>query len=400
MSTIDELHPASFKGVPFLVDSSTVVGGIKNVKHSFPNSNKQSIESLGLNPDSFDVSATIAADVEGNLYFERRNKLLLALKDGTSGILVHPFYGQINNIKATSFSIEESMSSIGKCSINIVFELDDTTGLPNVDANTLPIISNQAGIILETIAKDISSNFSVSNKYPSNFTNAIDVVNSIIETFNKNTSFLSVSADKINTFSSEVSYLAENIASLVSNPVQLADGITGLFDTVNGLYATVDSTFEVLTKFFTFGEDITRADNTTVSRVERNRNNDLLDGMMQAESLVLAYDNAVQMSFLTIDQVSTVENILEKQYQQVFSNKHLSSSALGLITDYRSLVQEFFNKEKLNTRRIIGIRTNIIPSAVLAYQYYGSTELASNLAGLNTDLNTSFLEGTLEIITS
>ncbi len=62
-------------------------------------------------------------------------------------------------------------------------------------------------------------------------------------------------------------------------------------------------------------------------------------------------------------------------------------------------VQDFFDDEKLSAKRIIEIETNILPARVLTYQYYGSSELAPQIIGLNSDINVSFYEGTKEILT-
>ena len=61
--------------------------------------------------------------------------------------------------------------------------------------------------------------------------------------------------------------------------------------------------------------------------------------------------------------------------------------------------QAFFDEAKLNASQIIPFKSNVIPAPVLAYKLYGSTDLTETLIDLNNDLNTSFLEGTLDIIT-
>ena len=78
----------------------------------------------------------------------------------------------------------------------------------------------------------------------------------------------------------------------------------------------------------------------------------------------------------------------------------ISSKSIGLLEDQRTVAQEFFNQQKLNTQQIITVDTQLLPARVIAYQYYGSSELGPDIAVLNDEINVSYMSGNIEIFTA
>ena len=209
---------------------------------------------------------------------------------------------------------------------------------------------------------------------------------------------VTASADAIDSFSSELNDFSASVNSLITNPSNLADSVTSLFNTIDGLYTSVDATVEVLQGFFDFGDNDIEPENTTAIRVESNQNNNVLNGTMQGEALILSYFNATQVTFSTVEDLDELSQRLEDQYQRIITNG-LSEDAKSTITDLRTETQKFFDAQRVSIRQIITVETNIIPARVLAFQYYGSSELGADIAGLNNDPNVSFLEGSTRILT-
>lgn len=400
MAIVEDLHPGSYKRVPFLLQISEVSGGRKTVKHPFPNSDRQAIEDLGLMPRTFEITAIITSDADGENYFNRRDRLIQKLEDGQSGILIHPFYGTINGVKVTSYTLSEDISRVGDGVLNIVFEIDSTTGIPTVVENTLSTIDDQAFESLGFLGDEIKILFNVSANNPSNFQKAVTKIEEMADRFEEDTSFLQVQADEINRFSAELIEFQQNVTAFVSNPIALADSVTSLFNTVSGMYANAGATFQVLTQFFDFGENDAEIVQDTTSKVEAAQNEAVLNGNMQGQSLVQAYVSAAEITYVTVDQVDEVAGILEQQYQTLISNQDLTSDTLDSITDLRVTIQEFFDGQKLTASQIIEVKSKVVPARVLAYQYYGESTLGADLAELNEDLNVSFLEGDLKVFTS
>lgn len=77
----------------------------------------------------------------------------------------------------------------------------------------------------------------------------------------------------------------------------------------------------------------------------------------------------------------------------------LSSETIGELEDLRTTTQGLFNDQKLSAKQIINVQTQELPARVIAFQYYGSSDLGANIAELNNDINVSNLKGNIDILT-
>ena len=109
MSVLEQLQPASFRGIPFLVNAETKTGGKKTVTHEYVGSDKRFTEELGLLPPSFSIEAVI----HGNEAISTRLLLEDALDEPGLGILVHPVYGAIE-VKSTIYSVNSNQTKTSK----------------------------------------------------------------------------------------------------------------------------------------------------------------------------------------------------------------------------------------------------------------------------------------------
>lgn len=406
MSLPEDLLPGSFRGISFLMTGATTTGSKKLVKKQFPNSPRQSLENLGRIPQTLNVSAILT----GDNYLQRRNALIIALDNEDFGTLIHPFYGTVENVIAANYSIEERMSSLADTVLSIVFEINTTAGLPEESGTTLSVINTSNLDVVSASGDSYIESFQVSEEFPNNFTEAASKMGDLVDAFSENTTFLSVAADEIDSFSLQLSEFANSITQLVTDPVAFVDSVNGLYQTMNNLYATPGATYAVLRQFFNFGDDDNFIQPNTTSRTERIQNNSVLNQYVQAQALSYSYLNVTEIQFDNVDQVQEIAEQLEIQYQKIFNNLTvngqnpnigISPDAKSSITDMRVLLQEYFNDQRLNTQQIIGVYTNSLPARFIAYQYYGSSNLGEEIAELNNDLsNPSFVEGDIRILSS
>lgn len=398
---LNETLPASYAGVSFLTIRSSIDGGRKDALKEFVNSNLQNIEDLGLRPRTFNMTAVINVDRNGDNYFSRRDNFLRVLEKGGTDVLIHPLYGRIENIVVRSYTLTEDFATLGQASFSIVFAISDTTGTPIASGDTLSVVDSSVNTALAAVNTYVSNTFSVSTGFPANFTNAVNKANDIANAFETNTTFFQVAANSINEFSSELVEFQSNITSLVSSPNALVNSISRLFTTVNGLYDSTSSTFEVVERFFDFGDEDeeTPIQQTTAGRVERARNQNLLNNLVRSNALLLNYGNASQTTFTTVTEVESVSQTLEEQYQKVITQADFDRATLDTISQARVEVQQFFDQQQLNASQIVDVSTVTLPARAIAYQYYGNSTRGFNIASLNEDANVSFISGDIQVFT-
>ena len=340
MALFDELYTASYKGIPFIVDSSNVDGGQKTAIHEFINSNVQSVEDLGLRPRTYTVQAIIIdptaagndsilaqiraggllSTIFGNSsYLVIRDRFLQALEEGGKGVLVHPFFGRLENMKVTSFRLTESTSSLGQAQFSIVFQSSDTDGLPVASTNSISLLSQISTDLFGDITEDITNLFNVTSEFAGNFDAAVQKVDAIVDAFSINSRSLATLPAKINDFNSLLGGLATNVNSLITQPAELAQTINDLFTEFPGLYESATDQTNALSLFFTFGDDDVAISQTTAGLTERAQNNDVLNGAMKTYALSQAYVSAAQIDFTTVDEINSVSNTLEETFKSVKS---------------------------------------------------------------------------------
>ena len=119
----EDLQEVSYRGELFYISGSKISGGRKDVKKEVANSDLQVIEDLGLKERVFTINGKIATrrDSSGvtiTTYKQMRDRLLDALEKGGTGVLIHPWYGRIDDVACRAFSIDENLTGLGVAEIS------------------------------------------------------------------------------------------------------------------------------------------------------------------------------------------------------------------------------------------------------------------------------------------
>lgn len=85
------LRPASFRGVPFQVDSTDMGAGRRTTLHEYPQRDKPWVEDLGRAAREIAFEAFVV----GADYVDQANRLLSAIEEPGSGALIHPWFGTL-----------------------------------------------------------------------------------------------------------------------------------------------------------------------------------------------------------------------------------------------------------------------------------------------------------------
>lgn len=403
-----ELLPGSFDGIPFLLERSAVEGGRKDVKKEFPNTGRQLIEDLGPRLSVYNLDMIISAGAEG--YIQRRNRLLNRLGAGGKAVLVLPIDGPIDNIVCRSFTLIEDFTRLGDGRISARFEIDNSTGVPTRAAVTTQDVASAADAVRAQVSAEFSTRYAAATT-PTGYAAAVGKVRDIVAAFEENVTFLSVSANVIDEFSTELTGLSDDVLRVANRPQELADSVGRLFTSVSNLYSTPAGAFDVLKKFFSFGEDDVLSALNTATRIRREQNRAATNGLMQVQALSLAYSAASQIEFDTIAEVDEVIDALENEYRAVVDanssdinsifaeSSGVSVEVINGLDELRAQTKVLFDEQKLSARRLTAVRTDTMPARVLAYQYYGDSTEGEAIAAINGELNVSFLKGQIEILT-
>ena len=402
----EDLQPASYKGVEWLVTSTVTSGGRKVARKRFVNSDLQVVEDLGLLQREFIVSGVIAArrdntGAEIQSYQEVRDALLEALEAGGTGVLVHPFFGRVENIVvAAPYSLAENTSRLGDASIEITFAVSNTDGLPAAQPSVLAEVVTASDAVLVQAEAGIADVFEVTPSFTGNFTAAIAKGQGFVNLMRSVSSVATIIEDEIDPYNDKLDQFEASLAALTSDPEQLSEDVREIADSTNRLYSTKLDTFNTFVRMFDFGDDDPVIISTTAGLAERSRNEDIFNTSVQSMALSYAYLNGVQLDFATTDDIDEIAQVLDDQYQKMVDVGTLTAGEDEELTKLRLTSSNFFNAQRTTKPQIIEVRTNPTSTRLLSYQYYGDSNLGADIARLNEIDDSAFISGQVKVLSA
>lgn len=140
MSWKEHLQPASYRGVPFQVESHTITGG-RRIKETERYQQRTITADMGPILPKFSITAYVIQSTDNDFdYFNARDKLIDVLQNTPKkqtdqdskynvGVLVHPYYGK-RRVHPADYSIKESYSEGGIARFDINFMLEEDELFP------------------------------------------------------------------------------------------------------------------------------------------------------------------------------------------------------------------------------------------------------------------------------
>ena len=139
----DKLRPASFRKIPFQVDSSEFETGRRTQVHEYPQRDKPFAQDMGRRTREIEFVAFVI----GPDYVEKANALLGAIEEYGSGALVHPWLGTLNvNVLSCRVSFDRGL---GVARFNLAFVESGALMFPS-SAQSSAALSRIASAKLET----------------------------------------------------------------------------------------------------------------------------------------------------------------------------------------------------------------------------------------------------------
>src|SRR5690349_9842319 len=130
MAWQDKLRKASFRGVPFQVDTSEGTFGRRGVVHEYPLRDTPFVEDLGRRARSLSVEGFVL----GSDYMAARDALLAALERRGPGTLVHPYLGELV-VSVQEVKLRESTAEGGLARFGITFLESGAERFPSNSVN-------------------------------------------------------------------------------------------------------------------------------------------------------------------------------------------------------------------------------------------------------------------------
>jgi prophage DNA circulation protein len=233
MAWKDKLQPATFRGVPFEVESDDGSFGRRTQVHEYPQRDKPYAEDLGRATREINITAfLIGAD-----YLDARDKLLEALETAGPGTLVHPWYGELKVSLKDPARVSHSIANGGMCTVQLSFVEAGELAFPSA-GNSLGAKSLEAADRLrEAGSFDYVEKFDVNGKASSVFDDGVKTFNDALDLIDNAESTVK------SIMSNPLDFLKQRATTLIPDAVAMADTIFGMYKRGESVVESVASMF-------------------------------------------------------------------------------------------------------------------------------------------------------------
>jgi prophage DNA circulation protein len=390
-----QLIGASFRGVPFFVESSERSGGRRAVVHEFPLRDEPYVEDLGRRARSFRVDGYVVGDG----YLAQRDALLSALEDAAGpGELVHPYHG-VRRAVCVNLSVRETRQDGGMAIFALEFaETPAQAPAPTEDVDATGQVAASADAAVAATQAELAEKFDPKGMPAFALASAEAELRGAIDAVGAQLAPVVTVTQELAALTGQLRLLTSLASSLVRQP---ADVVAQFRSAITVLRVTADASpgavMEALVDAYgaAFG---VAAPETTLTRRRERANQLALSGalrrIMAIEAARLAprvpYD-ATEAATAARDRVAA---ILDEQAQGAGDTAypalvHLRSEVLRAVPGGAAFA------------RVVGITRRVpVPSLLLAYQLYGSVDQEADVIARNNISHPGLVAGDLKVLSN
>jgi hypothetical protein len=377
MAALQELIPASFRGVPFNVPKGTVQSGRFAVVHSYPDSNTRYVEDNGLIVSDFHFDAYVF----GPDALSRMRALESALQAVGPGVLQHPTHGR-RFVQIGKYTLTHEDTNVGVYHFNIEAHETGPPIFPGLLSAIPAAITSLAPPLIGQMFRD----FLASVTMP---VTAVTSVTLGILTAATNT----VSAAMTTAFG-----MVEDVRSSVATVSQAADMIVGEARTAVAMLDMFRAPFEdsdvpqatLWTGFVAVDAaavgilaEAAAIWPETLDQSIRQKALYTFGATIEAAAFVSLADAAGGKKYATSEAVSEDISKLVEIYERVADFDVLTNDVVVKLAEIRTIILNHLAAEQVSLPSVVSIPVAMMPASVLSYMLTEKDTATDVIAGLN-----------------
>ena len=421
----DNYRAASFRGVPFFVESADSTHGRRQAVHEHAQRDIPYTEDLGRKAREFSVSGYLI----GVEYQTQRDELIKACETAGPGVLVHPYRGEMT-VECRGLGVGESSTDGGMCVVKLTFLEAGEASYPSAKIDTVNAISAKGNAVTAAAEKSFVSDFLTAG-FPAYVAESAATGLSDLGEF-MSAPGLSFAGDlqAASDFYQQAKGLAADAYSLVQQPLNMVSRITGLFGSVRSAFGS--NALSMLTSLFDRSPSSYSGSTATPSRRQQAANTVALNALVRQVAIAEAAKaavvtqttvstpmlvvagraaTAVQTSALASNVRTTLTPTVYDSYQAAIkvreelvdridaeSEATPDDEVYVTLSDLRtSVVRAVPNPEQDLARIVQYAPKETLPSLLVAYQIYGDAGRADEIAARNGPRHPGFLIGGVQL---
>ena len=327
MSWEESYRKGSFRGVPFVTKDDLLRGGRRGVVHEYPMRNLPYPQDIGKKARRYQLNAILVGDD----YMMQRDALIGALETPGPGILVHPYYGQVEVALDGEYTISQTTENGGMCRVTATFVDAGANVFPAAVADTAAAMKAAANAVDVAAAEQFAKAISVAGLPEVVKKNLID------DLMDKADTWLDKVAGAIPTIPQQVydvlakaRTLSAKLAGLIHKPLDLAREVQAIWKSVTGIFDLPADAVKAYGRLFR-----QRADERNTS-ANLGRSNSGAFVQSSSVSLMSKTASALATNALAVEQLETlamISNAAKSISLSQFDNAADAAVATYLLTE-------------------------------------------------------------------
>jgi prophage DNA circulation protein len=387
------LYPASFKGARFFYTDGDVSSGRKTAVHDYVNQDIRVVEDLGLNPRTFSIRGIVS----GITYRQQKAELEDKLTQEGSGILVHPFLGNVR-VTSTGYTVSEPLSERGIARFSMNFVETSENIFPKIASDNITKIAELYNTFYSFISADLNKQYLIASAR--NVSSGAEKLQDLSGVLNDIFDVTRPTGTAATNYKKEERNFSGNTYKIAAQDGDIGGRISDLIFAFDNVSDDSQARFDASKTIVGFGEEEFFRRALTVSANNRVNNDKLINGTVNLLALNNMIDAAKNIEYTDEDQLNDIVKIIDEKFDEINNATYLdfSNQAASDIAELRNESRIFFEQKRLTVNKIIEIETQTIPAAILAFNQYGSTGAYDEILKLNNISNPAVVSGKVKIV--
>jgi prophage DNA circulation protein len=396
---------ASFRGVPFHVESDQESGGRRVAVHEFPLRDDPFLEDLGEAPRKYEVTAYVAAD-SGNAAATqgRVAALLAALSANGASVLVLPLAGP-RQARCTEFRRAFERDRLGYAAITATF-IREGAGLALASLAQLANEVFSAADNLVAAASSLMSSAALLVGFPAHVAAAaVGAFEDLVATFDTVRDAATVDADASAAARDSLSDLFNDAPALLTRAAGVdATAVAGLADAVRG-FAGAMGAAEAVAAFGGLADapPVTVGTGSTASAIAIARNSALIARVGRLVTLAAYADGLARMVFVARPDGITARADAATRFSFALAeaSSALDEPVVSAVQELAGKIADLLSREIATLAPVVSVvAPGTMPAIAWAWRLYADPDRAVELVNRNGVKHAAFMPTTFEALAS
>lgn len=390
MSWREQLIPATFRGVPFFVDSHEAELGRRVQVHEFPFRDLPQAEDLGRKARVL----TVQAYVLGADYMARRDALIRAVERPGPGQLEHPYLGELK-ATCTNCRLTETTREGGMARLSLDFVESGEARFVTSQASTADNVRSSRDNTLLMAQAAFDARYKVAGRPEFVAEASQSLLGSALETMQAAAGKVRAVADKVAQLTRAVTQAKQQFISIVYAPASAAQAVlSNLRLLVREVAYGPREALDLARTLFRFGLDLPAVPETTSNRRAQAVNQAAMTQLVRVVAVAEAAGAVAELAFESYADAEAVRAELVAVMDELLEQPTLADEMYDTLRALRAAtVRDITTRGADLARALPYTPPTTLPALVVAHLVYTDARRADELVTRNRVPHPSFVAG-------